>query len=257
MIIYICIIKLPYKNKIYYENDYYSKQMKMRIKTGVMILCCIAATNMAISQKHYTLKPNTGRASVKEDSQNKYNAENISTLDILKALELLDINISKVALPKTDKECYLGVTIDEYAKDKLIKSDTIWLGNNTYVYWERGDTTIYKDFIDEMTIMTKETKEDSIVQVRIERYSGAFTTRIKYKPENKDSFYNIRDFIPQELKYGEKIPMIAIASSWFDPKHNMTRFCGALKLSMDNDDTQSLLNNSPNYYIVSYIINQP
>lgn len=113
---------------------------------------------------------------------------------------------------------------------------------------------MYKDFIEEITLFTKQSKKDSTVWLRLQTYGMTSVRPIKYKPEREDSFYNIRNYRQGEFKYGEKMPMMAIASSWYDERFNVTRFCGASVLSVDDTDTKELLDNSPNYYIISYII---
>lgn len=215
---------------------------------------CALVVVLSAGAQDYVLKPNGNHKAMKEDSQNVYRAEDISTLDLLQALESLGVKISKFKLPQTDRERQLGVTTDQYAKGKLIASDTMWLGKNTYVYWERGDTAVYKDFLDDITLITKHTKQDSTMLVQVKTYSMVFGIPVKYKPERKDSFYNVRTFLQGKFQYGEKMPLIAVASSWYDPQIGMTRFCGKAVLEKGEADTRELLEQSPDYYIISYIL---
>lgn len=228
-------------------------ETRNNMKRVILVVCCCILANVAMSQ-NYVIKPNGAQKGVKEDSQNLYNLDNISTFDLLCALEMQDIRLFKVKLPKTDRERYLGIVVDKYATSKLIESDTTWLGKNTYHYWERGDTVVYKDYLEEITLFTKQNERDSSVMVKFRTYSMTYGIPIKYEPKSKDTFYNVRLFKPADLKYGEKSPMIAIASSWYDEKCGYDRFCGASILSMGEAETKELLNMSPNYYIISYII---
>lgn len=223
------------------------------MKKLLFTLCAVALAFGAGAQ-NYVLKTNGAPKSVKEDSQNMYNSAEISTRDLLQAFEMLGVKIAKFKIPQTDKEHSLGFSIDHYSKGKLIKSDTTWVGENTYVYWERADTTVYKDFLDEITLFTKENKPDSTVLVQFQTYAMTFTRPIKYKPERKDSFYNVRTFVQGPIRYGAKMPLIAVASSWLDKKYNFTRFCGKAVLEVGDKDTQELLEQSPDYYIISYIL---
>lgn len=104
------------------------------MKKLILIVCCMLIANMAISQEPI-IKPNGASEAVKKDPRNVYDIDNISTSDILDALELLDVKISKIKIPRADKERSFGMVIDEYSKSELIRSDTTWLGRNTYHYW--------------------------------------------------------------------------------------------------------------------------
>lgn len=212
---------------------------------------------VAVSSVHAqnsVLKSNTQSKALKADANNQYNAEDISTLDLLHALEVLNIKIAKFNLPQTDQPRSLGIIVEEFSSTQLIESDTSWMGENTYSYWERGDVTVYKDYIDEITLITKEDKQDSMVMINIHTYAQRFGMPIRYKPASKESFYNVRTFKQGEFTYGEKMPLIAIASSWYDKRSDINRFCGKSILEVGDKDTQELLTQSPNYYIVSYIL---
>lgn len=219
-----------------------------------LVLSFFLLVNVVMAQEEI-FKRNFAHKVQQEDRYNEYCLENISNVDLLKALDFMGVRIFKFDLPRTDKPRSLSIVVDEYAGLKLIKSDTTGFGMNTYHYWESGDTLVYKDYIEEMTLMTKHIKEDSTVKLLISNRAISYGgMAVKYKKESKDSFYNIRLFRPTEFKYGDKIPMVVIASSWYDKKFKINRFCGAAVLEVGDERTEELLEMSPNYYIISYIL---
>lgn len=212
-------------------------------------------TNMVMSQES-VFKVNTASRAVKEDPYNDFDLDNISKLDIVRALEMLDIRITKIKIPKTDKEHSFGIVIAEYSKEKLIRSDTTWRGEkNTYTYWEQGDTVQYKDFIEDLTLYTRMNKQDSVLTIRFQGVGMDFGKGIRYKPETKYSYYQIRKFSETAFGFGKTIPLVVVVSSWYDPRYNLNVLCGgSATFTLEDTDTQNFLHNSPNYYVISYIL---
>ena len=74
--------------------------------------------------------------------------------------------------------------------------------------------------------------------------------------EDERQFFNWREFEKTTWKVDKKVPLLVFASSWLDKKNDFHRFCGVVKLNKDNEGTKELLNFSPNYIIISFLITE-
>ena len=75
----------------------------------------------------------------KEDSNDLYNQSQMTTLDLLQALELASIRVHKFNIGAFEKEYKLLVFADEYVNGKLIKTDTLINYTNDYGFWIDGE----------------------------------------------------------------------------------------------------------------------
>ena len=198
----------------------------------------------------------------KEDSNNSYQADSKSSVDLLKALEVAGINIFKIPLPPFEKRLKFAITIDEYVRGEKVnakKLEPTYKGDNTYFHFIQTDTatlTRYYDYIDEITIFTKE--EDSISTLKIQiNNTGLGGLKLIKKKDMLRQFYEWRYYGKNTLKLNEDIPMLVFASSWYDKNWNVQRFCGApFDLSTDKVESAALLKNSPHYYVISYKLSE-
>jgi len=196
---------------------------------------------------------------VKEDEYNFYQADRIDEIQLLKALEITGVRIFDIPIsPAFEKEYKFTVVLDEYVESKKTKSLDITLsyqGKNTYVYFIDNDSVPYFDYIPKLTVFTQD--KDTVQTLKIEYYGGS-RSGIKLR-ENKlrdGQFYMWRAYSKTEWKLNEEIPLLVFASSWYDEKFKIERFCGVADLSMDEKKTKELLDSSPHYYVISLKISE-
>lgn len=186
----------------------------------------------------------------KDDPYSIYNASNINKITLLKALEIAGINIFNISLKKFDKKYHLEITLDEYIDTRKVSSKNISVStNNEYSYYRKNKRQI--SYIDHIDIFSRDI--DSLSILKIETYAGSLNgIKLKQNKNRKNQFYNWRTFGKTNWVLNENIPILVYASSWYDKENDIERFCGAVDLSKNEDDTKMLLGNSPHYYLISY-----
>jgi len=195
-------------------------------------------------------KKDTRNQKQKEDSKNSYQVEIINDTDILQALEIAGIRIFKFPLSPFDKEYKMEIIIDEYVNGEKSNLSNINI-STTYSFPddENDPDKYYVDYIDQLLFFMKD-KED-ISEVTIKTYAGTRWTRFDKKITRKRQFYMWRKYSKAGWKLNETVPLLVYASSWNDDA-GYERFCGAVDLSDNEEDTAELLNSSKHYYIISY-----
>ena len=188
----------------------------------------------------------------KEDSSDLYRQGEITTLDLLQALELAGVRVHKFQIGTFDKEYKLQIFADEYIQGKLIKSDTLVDFKNDYGFWIDGEYN--QGFIDQIKIFTK--TEDNYSKLNIRTYALGTTKEINLGRTDHRQFYNWRAYQDTQWKMNQKVPLMIFASSWLDKTYNFHRFCGVINLKENDEDTQELLDYSPNYIVINYKISQ-
>jgi len=143
---------------------------------------------------------------------------------------------------------------DEYKDGKVIGSELIFDDDNEYHYYETGKKEYFLDFIDQIKLFTKTEEQRIIIYADTDKFRTKKELAIKKTEE--EQFFVWRRYRNSKWKLNEKIPLILYASSWKDPKHGFQRFCGAVILSPDDEKTKELLSNSPNYFLVSYLVSE-
>ncbi len=189
---------------------------------------------------------------LKEDDINMYNSDQITNLDLVQALEIAGISINKFKLGVFDKEYDFLIVVDEFKDGQNINSDTILNQNNTYIYFEKGEKDYYTAYIDQIKIFTE--AKDTTLTLHFSTYGMRFKEEIHFDKYYDDSFYNLRSYAETKWTLNEKIPLLVYASSWKDKKRGFQRFCGVVNLSRNDKDTDELLDSSPHYYMISYIV---
>lgn len=199
-------------------------------------------------------KKDTRPQAEKEDTYNSYQANDITKTDMLKALELAGVRVFKFQLSPFNKQYKLTVSIDEYVNgQKTSTKDLYAIGKNTYTHFE--DTTLFFDYIDELTFYTK-TYNDSSVFLQLETYAGTDGIKLTTSKTRKYQFYNWRRFSKTSWQLNKTIPLLVCASSWYAAENNVERFCGVVDLSRDEKETNELLQKSPHYYMISYKVSE-
>ena len=186
----------------------------------------------------------------KEDPNNSYNADNIDKTLLLKAIEMAGINVFSISLNKFDKKYRFEINLDEYVNGNKINSRNISVSdNNVYNYYKDNKKQI--DFIDHIYFFSKD--NDSLTILKVETYAGDLGgIKLKKNKTRENQSYHWRTYSKTNWVVDKSIPILIYASSWYDKKYGIDRFCGAVDLSTDESETKKLLQNSPHYYIISY-----
>jgi len=187
---------------------------------------------------------------LKEDGLNVYQSDSISTLDIIQAIDLLGVRISKFNIGRFDKKYNLCIMVEEYLDGKVVKTDTIYYGDNEYRFPEMGTNKFYVNYIDQIKIFTK--IEENKIILLVNTYKRPDQIEIKYHKTDEKQFFMLRNYLNPVWKMNKKIPLMIYASSWKDG--NGQRFCGVMNLSENDELTNELLSLSPNYFMVSYLV---
>jgi len=219
------------------------------MKRALLILLMLS-TIIGVSQSK---KPIDNRPQIeKEDSNNMYNQSEMSTLDLLQALELASVRVFKFDIGTFDKEYKLEIFADEYIKGKLVNSNILVDFTNDYGFWI--DEEYNQGFIDQIKIFTKTEENESVLNIRT--YALSTKKEISLAKTDDRQFYNWRTYEKTKWQMNEKVPLLIFASSWLDKKYDFHRFCGVVKLKEDDKATQELLDNSPNYIVINYKISE-
>jgi len=188
----------------------------------------------------------------KEDSNNLFNTEDRTNLDILQALELASIRINKFDIGTFEKSYQFKVFADTYINGSLSMTDTLISYTNEYSYWV--DKEHYIGFIDQLKIFTK--TDDNKSTLKFQTYALSTKKDISLQRSNSKQFFNWREFKDTKWQLNEKVPLLVFASSWEDKTYGFQRFCGIAKLTNEHEQTKELLTSSPHYIIISYKITE-
>lgn len=217
-------------------------------KFFLLTLILISTNIYSQSEKQVDKRPQIE----KEDSNDLYNQSEMTTLDLLQALELAFIRIHKFDIGTFDKEYKLQIFADEYINGKLIKTDTLVDYKNDYGYWIDGKYN--QGFIDQIKVFTK--TEENYSRLNIRTYALGTTKEINLGKTDNRQFYNWREYENTTWELNKKIPLLIFASSWLDKKYNFHRFCGVVNLKENDEGTQELLDFSPNYIVINYKVSE-
>ena len=224
------------------------------MKTLVVTFFSALISMSAISQDFKYLNDDRPQ-NIKEDRLNTYQADRINEIDILKALEMAGVRIFNIPIfPAFKKEYMLSICLNEYAKGEKISSRYIHRGTNIYRYSVKDtikqEYALYTDYIPKLTLFSKD--NDTTVSLKFEHYGNQFGTRLtKKKVREWQQSYYWRTYSKTDWKLNEEVPLLVYASAWYDESFEAYRFCGAVDLSLDEEATKDLFDNSPHYYIIS------
>lgn len=152
------------------------------------------------------------------------------------------------------------IILSEYRNGEKIRERSIGLMNdNTYRYYKSNDRFANKaswDYIDQLTFFARDL--DSLSLLKVESYSGTLQgIKLKKLRTRGGQDYSWRSYSKTGWLLNQKIPLLVYASSWWDEKYSIERFCGTVDLSSDLVEAQTLLASSPHYYVISYIVSEP
>jgi hypothetical protein len=224
------------------------KKFIFNVLIAILILSCSDSKEKKI--KSLVIKTEVSQHE-KEDPLNLYNSENINSIDILEALDFMSVQIHKFKLGEFDKKRNLILLLEEFEKGDLKTTDTLAVISNEFYESHNQDGTPNMGFIDQIKIFTKTDNEKS--EIMIKTYQGQIIRELFGLNKNdEDQFFLWRVYKETNWEVNKKIPLMVFASSWFDERINNHRFCGIAKLTDNTEDTNELLNNSPNYIMISY-----
>ncbi|MDN5285611.1 MAG: hypothetical protein JWR38_1885 [Mucilaginibacter sp.] len=216
---------------------------------SVLLGICVLLSIGAYSQD---FKKDPRSENLKEDNYDAYQVSQISKTDLLKALEIAGVRIFNCPIaPKFDQTYKLVINLDEYVNGKKISTKNISPNqHNTYSFYE-GEK-LYFDYINELKFIAKDTESDSTAFLNVEVHGNTTGINLKKNKERKYQYYQWRRFYKADWVLDKEIPVLVFASSWYDKKNSIERFCGTVDLSRDKNATDELLKNSPHYFIISY-----
>jgi len=182
------------------------------------------------------------------DRGNQYQVNSISELDILKALEMVGVRIFDIPFsPVFDKGYRFFLQLDEYAGGEKTNSRSIPF-NNTYRYVK--DSIMYFDYMPKLTIFAHD--NDTVQTLQISFYGGAMGgIKLNKKKERASQSYLWRAYSKKDWKLNEEVPLLVYGSTWYDARFNIERFCAVIDLSLSEEATQELFDNSPHYFVLS------
>ena len=166
--------------------------------------------------------------------------------------EMMGISSITVDLPSCDVQKDLKIIIDEYKNGEIIKSDTTGLGKNIFTYF-RGDT-IYQDYFDKMKVFIYSKEKE--VKINFNTPAMIFGKSLKHCNDTTQQYiYHIRKWVYSEYyDTNKRKNLFTYASMWLDKKYGFYRFCGVPVLKEDDKDSAELLQDSPHYFTVGYIL---
>lgn len=188
----------------------------------------------------------------KFDRNNQLGADNLRDYDILKMLQMMGITSYTESFPKYDKIKRISLIVDEYKNQKIVKSDTLGMGENTFCHFS-GDT-IYNDYYNMFKIYLMAKEKNAVANIVTP--SGTRGFNLKHCTDSLQEYhYVLRKWeYPDNFDSTKRKNILTYASMWLDKKHGFYRFCGVSKLKDNDDETKELLNNSPHYFTIGYIL---
>ncbi|MGJ5643415.1 hypothetical protein [Formosa sp. S-31] len=221
----------------------------MKLFKLVLILFFSASLN-SYSQEEFKIDKRTQEQ--KEHSIS--DIDGIGLADLVEILKFQGIEINKFKLGKFDKRYKLYLVADEYLNGEMISSDTIANQMNTYYHFE-SDKPFY-DFIDQITIITKDFPKEKKSELSIKTYAFSMNWFLEMKNTEKENALYWRKYTDTKWELNKKTPLLIHASSWLDEKYGVRRFCGVRYLKENEEGTNELLKYSPNYVKISYIVSE-
>jgi len=174
----------------------------------------------------------------------------INSNDIIKALKMSGIEIFKYSIGKFDKKYKITFFIDEYKSDSLFQEKVIYRGTNIRKYFD-DNKVLQTGYISKMRIITKENGDNCKLSINIEDL--ILNREFSFKKTYNRQFFKWRPYVNTLYKVNHKVPVMAYISSWKE-KNGYIRHCGIRELTEGGVDTEKFFKKSPNYFIISYLI---
>lgn len=225
-----------------------STRSKFSVHIQSLLFVGLIVLSSSVSAQNY--RRDVRSESYKKDMNNVLQADEFTKVDLLNALSFAGIQIHKFELAAIDQKAELVFYLEEMKHGELVSTDTLFRMTNVYNYTMNGNS--YYDYLKSFTLLSSQ--DDDELKLRFQTYSREFSETVKFYPSTRDQFYNIRYYSNTDHLDGGGAPLLIFASSWSLGDEKMQRFSGAVHLVRGASETNSLLKNSPHYYIVSYCV---
>lgn len=220
------------------------------------LLSLLAGTMLlttALAQSH---KPDHRPTLLKEDPNNEFRSDEISTIDLLHALEVAGISLFKFDLGRFDRPYDFRLLADLYQDGAWQRTDTLLAASNQYAYFEKGTEAYFLDYISQLKIISRTDDNAATLHIRIPSHlDAARSLALEKTAENQ--FFVWRRYLDTHWEPDRKVPLLVFASSWKDERSDYHRFCGVVHLREGEAGTEELLSSSPQYYVISYQVTSP
>lgn len=216
------------------------------MKLHIILILYLFTTN-SFGQGEY--KPDERTSEQKLNLSNS----NVNKSDIINLLEFGGLQINKFDIGKFDRQLSIEFVLEEFIDSKRVSVETFAISGNTYNYDLEGNW--YYDYIDSFDILTKEPIENK-AHIKLNSAGMAMTKYLQLNNLKVGSFTAFRRYQDTKWQLNKKIPLLVFASSWYDKDINANRFCGAIYLEENHESTIELLEQSPNYIVVSYTVTE-
>lgn len=220
---------------------------------SILLIAYCLLGEFAVSQE---FRKDTRNRDGIEDSNNNLQVNEVSRLDLLQALEVAGIRIQKFQLGKFRKEYDLEIFAEEFKDGKLVNSDHLHKGKNTYIYYLKdGNKEGYFDYVYQIKFETIQDGNSCKVAFSLPTVRSMGKT-FEIERTSKDQFIGWRHYRESQWQLGKKVPLLVMASSWKDKQHGFERFCGVATLKEGEAETAELLDASPHYFKFSYLVKE-
>lgn len=174
----------------------------------------------------------------------------INQKDIIEALKMSGIGIHKFSIGEFDQKYKITFFIDEYKSGSLIQEKVLYKGSNTYKDFDENGVE-QTGYLSQIRIITKE--DDKKCKLSIYLKGITLNRQFSFKKTYNRQFFRWIPYANTSYKINHKVPIMSYISSWKDKK-GYIRHCGIRKLIENSIDTKSFFSKSPNYFIISYLI---
>lgn len=197
-------------------------------------------------------KKDNRTSSEKEDHKYDLQSDRLSNVDLLQAMELIGLKVHQFNIGTFNSKYSLHFILKEYSNGEVLKTDTLLNTSNTYAFYEND--TRYYDYITQIKIFTLQ--EEKHLKIKISTLSMSWSSKVDYQSTHNDQNYFVRYYSNTSWVENKDIPLLVFASSWKDEKFGFYRFCGTNQLDDQNEETQTLLKQSPHYFKLSYVVSK-
>lgn len=170
--------------------------------------------------------------------------------DLIAALKIAGIQIFKFNTGEFDKKQTFIIQLEEFSNDSLISQRVLYTGRNWHTLYDIDNQGI-DEFINLLSIITKENQNSCQLSINI--HGTTINREFEFTKTYSRQFFLWKKYSETQWKLNEKTPVLAFVSSWKDNR-GFIRLCGVSELKNGDEETKKLFINSPNYFILSYIV---
>jgi hypothetical protein len=188
----------------------------------------------------------------KNDSLLKIELTTINMEDIVDALNLTGVEIFKFNTGEFDKKLEFTLLLEEFVADTLKLERILFTGKNWQTIYDENNQPIEK-FINTIRIISH--KDESECKLSIDLKGTTLNRQFSVNKTYNRQFFKWIKYSDTNWTLNKKIPLMTYISSWQDEK-GYIRFCGLRVLNDGDKDMNRYFSLSPNYFILSYKVNE-